>query len=189
MNLPNAISFARLLSVPVFIWLVLTERLEAAFWLFVAAGISDAVDGILAKRLKMRTELGAYLDPIADKVLLVTGFIALGYRDAVPLWLVILVVSRDVLIVGGALMFETMTKSLTMEPLMISKANTVAQLTLIAAVLLPAMFGTLPEPVVTSLCTIVAVTTVSSGAAYVFIWSNKASAMTKTSYTPTKDPE
>ena len=181
MNAPNAISLARLLSVPVFVWLILTERLEAAFWLFVAAGISDAIDGILAKRFGMATQLGAYLDPIADKALLVTAFIALGYRGEIPLWLVILVVSRDALIVGGALVFEALTRSLTMEPLLVSKVNTFMQLCVITVALLPPMIGNVPTSIVTWLCYVAAVTTVMSGAAYVFIWSDRASRMEKSS--------
>ncbi len=175
MNAPNTISMARLLSVPVIVWFILTERLEAAFWLFVAAAVSDAVDGILAKRFGMATKLGAYLDPIADKALLVTAFVALGYRGEIPLWLVLLVVSRDVLIVGGALVFEALTRSLTMEPLWISKVNTVTQLCVITIALFPPMFGNVPLGIVTSLYYFAALTTVLSGAAYVFIWSGRAS--------------
>ena len=89
------------MSVPVIFWLLLTGRTQLAFLIFVLAGISDAVDGYLAKRFDWRTELGAYLDPLADKLLIVSIYIALGVRGELPLWLIIMVVSRDILIVAG----------------------------------------------------------------------------------------
>ena len=92
------------MSVPVIFWLLLTGRTQAAFLIFVCAGISDAVDGYLAKRFDWRTELGAYLDPLADKLLIVSIYIALGVRAELPLWLVIMVVSRDILIVVAVML-------------------------------------------------------------------------------------
>ena len=102
MNLPNLITLARLLAVPLVVFLILQGLMTAAFWMFFAAGISDAVDGYLAKRMDAVTELGTYLDPIADKTLLVAVYVTLGIAGHVPTWLVILVVSRDLLIIGGA---------------------------------------------------------------------------------------
>ena len=92
------------MSVPVIFWLLLTGQTQAAFLVFVCAGISDAVDGYLAKRFDWRTELGSYLDPLADKLLIVSIYIALGVRGELPLWLVIAVVSRDILIVVAVLL-------------------------------------------------------------------------------------
>ncbi|MCX8231985.1 MAG: CDP-alcohol phosphatidyltransferase family protein, partial [Alphaproteobacteria bacterium] len=102
-HLPNIISLARILMVPVVVWLVVIGELGGAFWVFIAAVISDAVDGFIAKRFDAVTEVGIYLDPVADKALLVSIFVALGAAGLVSLWLVILVVSREVLIVGGIL--------------------------------------------------------------------------------------
>jgi len=174
MNIPNAITFARLLSVPVFIWLLVKEYTDAAFWLFLAAAISDALDGIIAKKFNMQTILGAYLDPIADKVLLVTAFIVLGSKGLIPIWLVITVVSRDALIVGGALLFDTLTGDLSITPLRVSKLNTTVQLLLILAVMLPDVFTLPHEPMITLLSYIVLATTLASGAAYVYIWTHRA---------------
>ncbi|WP_207458820.1 CDP-alcohol phosphatidyltransferase family protein [Azospirillum sp. SYSU D00513] len=173
MSIPNIISFARLLSVPLAVYLILSGDLYWAFWLFVAAGLSDALDGAVARMCRARTVLGGYLDPIADKALLVSVYVALGHVDALPLWLVILVVFRDIMIVGGVLLAYTLKESLAMQPAYISKVNTVVQLVLVTAVLAPAglgwplpeMFGTTVMPLLIWLC---AATTVASGVAYVY---------------------
>ena len=169
-QLPNFISLARLLAVPVTVYLILLGELRAAFWMFVAAGVSDAVDGYLAKRFDLASEIGAYLDPLADKALLVAVYVTLGYIGAVPIWLVILIVFRDLLIIGGAILFQTLTQSLHMEPLFISKVNTVAQIALAAVILSePALGVYLPDaPRVLTIA--VAATTFLSGAAYVVKW-------------------
>ena len=101
MNLPNAISLARLFSAPLVVWLILSDQTKVAFWVFLIAAVSDGVDGFIAKRRGMETVLGGFLDPIADKVLLVGAYAALGSNGILALWLVILVIFRDLLIVGG----------------------------------------------------------------------------------------
>ena len=102
MSIPNSniITLGRILLVPVIVWAIASNQMEIAFAIFVIAGVSDAVDGFLAKRFNMASELGALLDPLADKALLVSIYVALGIWGAVPRWLVILVVSRDIMIVG-----------------------------------------------------------------------------------------
>ena len=168
--LPNLITLARLLAVPVTVYLILQGHHAAAFWIFIAAGVSDAVDGVLAKRLNAVSEIGAYLDPLADKALLVGVYIALDRVDHIPTWLVFLVVFRDVLIIGGAILFQTITHSLKMDPLYISKINTVAQITLAGLVL--AELGTeVPKTIASDILVyVVALTTFTSGAAYVYKW-------------------
>lgn len=134
-NLPNFITLGRVIAVPVVFWLLLADRPMAAFVVFVAAGISDAVDGWLAKRFGLQTELGAYLDPLADKLLIVSIYIALGVRGEIPLWLVLAVVSRDVLILAAVMLSWIMDHPVVIRPLAVSKANTVAQIVLAALVL------------------------------------------------------
>ena len=169
-NLPNAISVGRLLAVPVMVWLIVSDRLNAAFWLFVAAGISDGVDGFIAKRFHVESELGRYLDPIADKVMLVCIYITLGVEDHIAAWLVILVVFRDALIIGGALLSQVLDHPVSFRPLYISKINTVAQIVL-AAVVLAELSLIVPEyPVVEILEYVVAVTTAASGGVYLARW-------------------
>ena len=170
MNAPNALSLARLLAVPVIVWLLLVDAYAQAFWLFVLAGISDAVDGYLAKRLDMETEIGRFLDPIADKTLLVAIYITLGHQGFFPVWLVILVVSRDLLIVGGALMAYTMSQNVRPTPLLISKINTVVQITLAATVLGDTAFDVEVGDFSNILIYAVAASTILSGAQYLGNW-------------------
>ena len=103
MSIPNIITLGRIILVPVIVWAIVSSQMEIAFAIFVIAGVSDAVDGFLAKRFNMASELGALLDPLADKALLVSIFVALGIWGAVPRWLVILVVSRDIMIVTAVI--------------------------------------------------------------------------------------
>ncbi len=112
MNPANLITLGRLLSVPVSVWLILAGQFGAAFWMFVIAGVSDAVDGFIAKRFNMRTRIGALLDPVADKTLLVSTYVTLGVAGQLPTWLVILVVSRDLMIVGGFLLVQLLAADL-----------------------------------------------------------------------------
>jgi cardiolipin synthase (CMP-forming) len=126
MSIPNLITLARILLVPVLVWAIIAGEMQLAFLLFLAAGISDAVDGFLAKRFGMATELGAYLDPLADKVLIVSIYVALGINGVLPAWLVILVVSRDIMIVGAVLLSWLVDNPVAMKPLLVSKLNTAA---------------------------------------------------------------
>ena len=135
MSIPNLITLARILLVPVVVWAIASNQMLFAFLLFLAAGVSDAVDGFLAKRFGMATELGAYLDPLADKVLIVSIYVSLGIVDAMPRWLVILVVSRDLMIVGGVMLSWLIGKPVSVKPLLVSKLNTAAQILLALLVL------------------------------------------------------
>lgn len=167
---PNLISLARLLSVPVMVYIILQGYYAAAFWIFLAAGVSDAVDGLIAKHYGVTSQVGSFLDPLADKALLIGVFLTLGSLGEIALWLVIMIAFRDLLIIGGALLFQTLTHSLKMEPLFVSKVNTVAQIALAGFVLarlgLDASGGWLETLLVYS----VAATTLASGAAYVVKW-------------------
>jgi len=169
-SIANLVTLARLLSVPVAIWLILNGHLTAVFWLFVAAGVSDMVDGTIAKVLNQRSELGALLDPIADKVLLVSMFIALGLAGWLPSWIVILVVSRDVLIVGGYLLAMAVAQPIRSRPLAVSKLNTGLQIMLVAVVLGRLGLGVDDYHLSELLIYAVGVTTVLSGAGYVVRW-------------------
>lgn len=177
MSIPNLISLGRLLTVPVTVWLILTHRIEAAFWLFLAAAVSDAVDGQIAKRFGAMTELGAYLDPLADKALLVAVFVSLGYQGLLPLWLVIMVVFRDALIIGGVILIHTVTDSVSMRPLTVSKINTAAQLALAVLVLGVRGFEIDDGGLTTALVYVVGGTTLASGAAYVVAWTRHTAAI------------
>ncbi len=170
MNLPNLVTLGRLLSVPVAIWLVLSGELAAAFWIFVAAGLSDAVDGFIAKRLDQRSRLGALLDPLADKALLVSMFVTLGVAGHLPNWLVILVVFRDVMIVGGFLLVTALAQTMQWEPLFVSKLNTALQIALIAVLLAWLGLGLPVFGLDRVLIYAVAATTIISGGGYLVRW-------------------
>lgn len=173
-SLPNIISVLRLVAVPVMVWLIVSGRLDAAFWLFVVAGISDGVDGFIAKRFNAESQLGRYLDPIADKTMLVCIYVTLGLEDLLSDWLVILVVFRDALIVGGTMLSQMLDHPLTVRPLYISKVNTVAQIVLAATVLAHVAAYVPAFPLVKLLEFVVAATTASSGALYLLRWLSGA---------------
>jgi cardiolipin synthase (CMP-forming) len=134
-NVPNFVTICRILLVPVTIWLITNHAYGFAFAAFAVAGLSDAVDGLIARRFKLQTELGAYLDAIADKALLVSIFVSLGILAELPTWLVILVVTRDVLIVGAVVLAWLMDRPMQMQPSYVSKVNTAGQIMLVVAVL------------------------------------------------------
>jgi cardiolipin synthase len=169
-SIPNIITLGRILLVPVVIWAIAADQMQIAFAVFVVAGLSDAIDGFLAKRFNMSSELGALLDPLADKALLVSIFVALGIVGAVPGWLVILVVSRDVMIVAAVIVSWLFGKPIPMKPLMISKLNTVAQVTLAAVVLGALGFGVIAKPYEFILMGFVTIFTLVSIALYLVGW-------------------
>jgi cardiolipin synthase len=144
--------------------------MQIAFLLFLAAGLSDAIDGFLAKRFGMATELGAYLDPLADKAMIVSVYVALGIADAIPRWLVILVVSRDIMIVSAVILSWLVDRRVTLKPHVVSKANTVAQIVLALLVLGSRGYDFNAEPVLTLLMVLVAILTLLSVVFYVIEW-------------------
>lgn len=169
LNIPNIITLGRLMAVPVTVWLILNNLILAAFGLFVIAGISDAIDGFLAKRWDQETEIGKYLDPLADKALLVSIYITLGVQGYLESWLVIMVVFRDVMIVGAVILYQTMVRKLEMKPLVISKINTVAQIVLVTLVLGSISFDVDAGLFFRVMVSIVAVTTLVSGLSYLLV--------------------
>lgn len=166
-TLPNIITLARLCAVPVTVWLILKGRLDIAFWMFVGAGVSDAVDGWLARVRNARSALGAILDPMADKLLLVCVYVTLAAIGVLPDWLAILVVFRDLVIVGGVLVLWMLGETPKIRPLMVSKLNTALQIVLAGVALLLAGFGLQADALLWAMVWTVAGTTVASGAAYV----------------------
>jgi cardiolipin synthase len=170
LSIPNLITLGRILLVPVVVWAISSGAMWIAFVLFLAAGVSDAVDGFLAKRFGMTTELGAYLDPLADKALIVSIYVTLGISGVIPHWLVILVVSRDILIVGGVMLSWLVGSPIMVKPLLVSKLNTVAQIVFACVVLGSLGFGVEAETLTLVLMGLVAALTLLSVAAYVAEW-------------------
>jgi cardiolipin synthase (CMP-forming) len=170
LSIPNLITLGRILLVPVVVWAIASGQMRLAFLLFLAAGITDAVDGFLAKRFGMSTELGAYLDPLADKTMLVSIYVTLAVVGAIPLWLVILVVSRDIMIVSAIILSWLVDKPVKLKPHPVSKFNTVAQIALAAVVLAALAFNLGAELWIVGLMGLVAILTSLSVAFYVVEW-------------------
>jgi len=170
LSIPNLITLGRILLVPIVVWAIASGAMWIAFVLFLGAGLSDAVDGYLAKRFHMTTELGAYLDPLADKALIVSIYITLGINGLIPGWLVILVVSRDIMIVGAVMLSWLVGTPVKVKPLLVSKLNTAAQI-VFACVVLGTLGFAYPLPRVSLLLmAVVAALTLLSVAAYVAEW-------------------
>jgi cardiolipin synthase len=174
MNLANALTLLRLVLVPFLVYLLHEGAYGMALGLFVLAGLSDAADGFVAKRFRQETELGKILDPIADKALAVALFVTLAWLGWIPFWLVVAVVSRDALIVVGALGYHYLTSALEMAPSLLSKANTAVQLTYLALVLVDAAIAPDLAQWRGLLAVVVLATTVASGLHYVVVWLRKA---------------
>jgi cardiolipin synthase (CMP-forming) len=170
LSIPNLITLGRILLVPIVVWAISSGAMWAAFVLFLAAGVSDAVDGFLAKRFNMTTVLGAYLDPLADKALIVSIYVTLGISGVIPHWLVILVVSRDILIVGAVILSWLVGSPVKVKPLLVSKLNTVAQIAFACVVLGTLGFGIEANILTLALMGLVAALTLMSVAAYVAEW-------------------
>ncbi|MBN9454095.1 MAG: CDP-alcohol phosphatidyltransferase family protein [Bosea sp.] len=170
MTIPNLITIGRLFLVPLVIVMIVGANWQVAFILFVVAGISDAVDGFLAKSCGMASELGAWLDPAADKALIVSIYITLAIVGAIPVWLVVLVVARDLMIVAAVILSWLLDKPLTIAPIVISKFNTAAQIGFAALALGSRAFG-IELGVLAQACELlVALLTVASMTAYLAFW-------------------
>ena len=167
------ISLARLIAVPFMVHLVLQGSYDWAFWLFVCAGASDALDGLIAKRMGQVSRLGSYLDPIADKVLLVGVYVALGQRGEIASLIVILVVFRDLMIVGGFLVQVMFRNHALIEPALVSKVNTAIQLLFGAVVLAELGLAIDTAWVRESTGYLVGATTLISGGWYLVAWTRK----------------
>jgi cardiolipin synthase len=168
-HLPNIITIARIALVPVLILLLKDQDYAAGLIVFVIAGASDALDGYLAKRLNVQSRLGAILDPVADKLLLVSAYVMLAVLGHIPFWLVLVVVFRDLLIVGGYMLYTSHAGPVKMRPSILSKLNTLMQIALVAVILAQQAAG-LAWPLAGVLVYAVLVTTVVSGAHYLWSW-------------------
>ena len=176
--LPNAICALRILLVAPLVLAVLAGEYAAALLLLVVAGLSDGVDGFLAKRFDWRTRLGSLLDPAADKLLLVSAYVALAYVGLVPLAIVAFVVGRDLVIVVGALAYQWLIAPVAGEPAAISKLNTACQLAFLFFTLTNAAYAWPPDISLVLLGAAVVFTSIVSGLNYVLRWGRRAWRMT-----------
>jgi cardiolipin synthase len=172
-QIPNFITGVRILLVPMLVWLLVERHFALALATFGIMGMSDGLDGFLAKRYNWKTRLGEYLDPLADKIMLVSAYVTLGFGEVVPFWLVITVVLREVVILTGAGVYHLLTHQLQMAPSLISKINTLAQIILVLTVIFDQVID-LPSNLVSILIVLTLITTVASGIGYVIEWSRRA---------------
>jgi cardiolipin synthase (CMP-forming) len=170
LTIPNIITLLRFFLVPAVIYAMLLGRMDWALAGFVIAGVSDGLDGFIARQFNQRSELGAYLDPMADKLLLVSVFVVLGLMGELPLWLVLAAVSRDALIVTAVLLSTVMGNPVEMKPIFVSKANTAIQIVLAALVLSELAFARYFWDARTWLVVISGLLTAASAAAYLVAW-------------------
>jgi cardiolipin synthase len=167
-SIPNILTVVRILLTPVFVILLLRELFPQALVVFAIAGLSDGLDGFIARYFNQRTVLGAYLDPMADKLLLVSAYVMLGMLDVISDWVAVIVIARDVIIVLGIAIIALTAKSYEIRPSLVSKATTVTQILLVLLALY--------DPAATKLAAlhapliwITAVITTLSGLHYIFI--------------------
>ncbi|MDQ6952531.1 MAG: CDP-alcohol phosphatidyltransferase family protein [Mariprofundaceae bacterium] len=173
LSVPNILTLMRILMTPVIVYMVLTHQPWLAVILMVIAGVTDMLDGAIARYFNQRTTVGAYLDPLADKILLVSLFVSLFVVGKVPLFIFLAVIFRDAIIIFGAIAYEIVTRQLTMEPSLISKATTCMQIFYVALLLLD--MATPIEGIWVSLVMWLAfVLTCMSGVHYMVTWTHKA---------------
>jgi len=173
-NIPNIITAARMLLVAPLLMSMLAGNYTMAFYLFMAAGFSDGLDGYLARQFHWKTRMGAILDPLADKLLIMSSFLALAWLGHFPLLLVAVVVGRDAIIVSGATAAYYILKNAEFEPTRISKWNTCFQIALIFFTLFQLGFHPLPPGLIFVLMLTVLVTSTYSLVNYVWVWGMKA---------------
>lgn len=173
-DIPNLISFLRVLLIPPVVWFLLQQYYLYALALFIVAGLSDALDGYLARKYHWGSDLGGWLDPLADKAMQISAYFALTWIGLIPVWLLSTVILRDVFIVFGGLYYFYRVEKVTASPSWISKLNTLAQILLVVLILVhKSLFG-LPPVVLDVMIYTVFTTTVLSGFDYVFTWGKKA---------------
>ncbi|CAA6819468.1 MAG: CDP-diacylglycerol--glycerol-3-phosphate 3-phosphatidyltransferase (EC [uncultured Thiotrichaceae bacterium] len=173
-QIPNIITLTRIVAIFPICWLLLNDDYAVALICLVLAGLSDGLDGFLARRYGWFTSLGAVLDPLADKLFIIALIIVFAMKGHVPLWLMWLVIGRDIVIVSGALIYRWVTGVLEMKPLFISKLNTALQILLLAATLMHVGLYALAPEIREGLQLLVAATSLLSGLMYVFLWTYDA---------------
>lgn len=180
-QIPNLLTLLRIALCPVLVLLLRGGSYDMALLLFVAAGITDGLDGYIAKKFNCVSSLGAILDPIADKLLIASAYIMLAMLQDIPFWLLIVVMFRDIVIVVGYLVLVGLGEDIPMKPSYLSKINTFLQISLVVAVLCgKAALLQIPF-VVQALVGGVLITTVTSGCQYVWAWAIRGDASKNTS--------
>ncbi len=179
-HLPNTLTLLRLLAAPPIAWLIAHEQAQMALWLFLAAGLTDSIDGYLAKRFGWISRLGGWLDPLADKTLILCATAALAWHGDLPLWLFALIAMRDIVIVWGAVAFHFNYAPLRAAPTLLGKMTMLAQVLMVLLLLVANAYPAhVPMLAVQAAFVATAIFLVSSGIDYVRRWREKARRLTK----------
>lgn len=173
-HIPNTISVLRILLIIPIIAAIWHEEYRLAFFLILVAGLSDGIDGFLARFFNWKSQLGALLDPLADKILLVSLFVVFALKELIPVWLMLLVVGRDIIIISGAIAYQLLTHRLEMRPLIISKINTALQILLVVLVAIQLSDIHIADSLLNVMIIVVALSTLASGVSYVYTWTRYA---------------
>jgi cardiolipin synthase len=168
MNIPNVLTILRILSIPVFVIFLLYDHFFIALFIFIGAGITDGLDGLIARVFHQRTTIGTYLDPIADKLMLTTAFVVLATLGIIPSWLTVIVIARDVIILLGVLILQLTSHKVEIKPIFLGKASTVLQLAAIAWSLVTP-FSMLMRSIFPAIIWVTAGLTALSGLFYIYI--------------------
>jgi cardiolipin synthase len=172
-TLPNLLTASRLVLAPVVVWLLLAGDVTTAFWVFAAAALTDLLDGNIARIFDMRSVLGAWLDPIADKVMLLSTLFALVWTGILPLWLAVLVALRDLVVLSGAAAYRRLTGGLVVAPTLLGKSATFFEFSLVALALADAALNWALDWELHLLLPVTALLVAGSGLQYVWIWADK----------------
>lgn len=173
-HIPNLISLLRILLVAPLALCLLSKNYTVALGVFLLAGFSDALDGYLARRFNWTSRLGALLDPLGDKLLMVTTYLLLGLQALIPMWLVLVVILRDVIIISGGLLYRFLVGEVVIKPIISSKLNMVLQVLLIFSLLLSLSFYPLSQMLLQALMWLVLFSTLISGSCYIYQWGRRA---------------
>ena len=173
LTVPNLLTLLRVLLVPFVAWYLWLRDFDTAFWLFCLAALTDLFDGYLARRLNQKSEFGAWLDPIADKLMLLTTLFMLFWDGLLPLWLVVVVAGRDAVVVGGALAYRAITGGLKVAPSLLGKLATGVEFVLVSLTLAEAALVLGLAPAIPVLTILAGVLAAGSGLHYVWVWAGK----------------
>jgi cardiolipin synthase len=177
MNIPNTITILRIIVVPFLVYLLIDGSYTGALWLLAGAGVSDALDGFIARRFRMITFLGSILDPLADKILITSSALALAWICLFPWWLAVVICFRDLVIIGGATVFYIRAGNIEMAPTIPGKLNTFLQFLVIILVLGNAAGLVRAAAALPALFWLVLLTVLFSGVHYIFVWGKKGAAL------------
>lgn len=173
-DIPNIISALRVLLIFPTVWMLLKQDYQSALWLFAVAGLSDALDGYLARKYSWKSHLGGWLDPLADKAMQISVYVSLTWLQLIPAWLLIAVIARDLVIIAGGLIYYYKFEKIDASPSLISKLNTLLQITLVLVILVHHSLFAFPQWFVAASIYAVLIFTILSGWNYVLTWSSRA---------------